>query len=526
MAAGVVTRTFSPLARPHGLRLAAAALAPAITACSVIYDPSQFRSADAALGLDTPGLDATAELDAARTDDVGPDDALIRADDAAVIDASSDAYAMDTPEPTPDVFARDAFSPDALPRDAFVPDATLRCDSTRNLELPICSATTALHYCAPDGDTAVFPRAMAEQVFPGAAGFRVGLLGNAVDVVRRPIGAIDDHELSRDGSSLTVLVAGATDTHAVGRRVYALSGDGLTEGTLDLFEVAADEVVDVAVSPGVVSVLGREGSAWRVWSCSDPTTCSATTLSTPPPGGVSPLVASAEGDVAVAFHESGTTNIERIAPSSSRSFATSRFTSLRGTAGRFVYTTWDDDGSVGQHMYDLTASSPMRIGLGAGRARLTRLEGPEAYGLVRIRADGGTRIVSRLEVACPSGMCGCVGIMCDGVAVDQAAIVSGAPLIDWEYHELGSLHVAVLLVGDSAGTEVQVAMWGATTMPTITPITIGSGIVGPDPGVGSALRSVVTLTSGRLEVFAATHVAIGSEDVVYLSGLRLERCGS
>ncbi len=510
-----ITPRITPWITPW-IRGALALAASTSASCSFLYEPGQFRTTDASV---SPEVDAFVPVD---------------------IDASLDAWTLDAPGA--DVPTEDAPAHDAAIADAFAPDATLDCPEVRSLALPTCSRTVGLYYCPPSarGDVAMLSPGVAMAVQPRFPGHRLGLLGNGIDVISAPGGSIVDHEITRSADQLVLhalsrdAIVGGTTAPAVVRRAYEVGAGALTELPIEAYEVTLDEVADLSLSPGVLdslSVLAADSSGvWATSQCPALDRSVTTPLAIQPGAGVVPRIANADRAVIAAFAMSSRIQVQRVQPGPSieDDFAGGALGALRSTADRLVYT--DGAPAEGQNAFDVgeTATTVARIGIGAGRPRIARVAA-DRFALVRLREMvGGVTVLSSLGLDCSSGTCACAGGSCMGPGTDELTItLGGAPIRDWTYHEVGDVRVAVFLTGDSAGTDVLVALWAATMFrPVITPVMIASGRLGDVVGVGRSIRSVVTASDDRLEVFVSALVDSDGADVIYLSGMRLEGCAS
>ena len=172
------------------------------------------------------------------------------------------------------------------------------------------------------------------------------------------------------------------------------------------------------------------------------------------------------------------------------------------------------------------------MGLGSGRPRVTDADTSphQLVGRLTPREEAPFGLeVSTAFVRCDTGMpCECTA--CSLSQPPEATVQTTLELVDWTFENLSAgdsryFRVATFLLGDSGGTDVAVAMWdvrdGAVILEPVV-IATGRGVM----GLGRSLRTVATMTSSRLEVFVSVLVEVAGQDVLFLSGLRLERCGS
>ncbi|MBN8610281.1 MAG: hypothetical protein J0L92_06840 [Deltaproteobacteria bacterium] len=496
------------------IRRGLACVALTSASCTFLYDPAQFRTTDASSGTHDAGLDAF----------VPPE-----------LDAALDAWSLDAP-------ATDSSATDTASLDANAPDASLPCPlPPRSLELPTCASTAALYYCVPgvSDDVAMFSAVNAMAVQPLTVGHRLGVLGNGIDVASAPSGAIVDHEITRTDSDLVVHVLGrdalegTSEAPVLARRLYQVAEARLMEQSLAVYETDLLEVGDVSVAPervDAVTVLTTgTDDRWVSQSCASPTTCVTTPLPIQPARGESPFVANADGAVIAAFSlSSSRLQVQRLQPGPNveADVPSPRITSLRSTSGRLVYT----DGAMADEQSAFVvgeeATAIAHLPIGTGRPRIAQLD-EDHFALVRVREMGSLAFITRLEIDCTSGTCACVG-GCESSGAEEASVVlRTGGLRDWTFHQVGDVRIAVLLSGDSGGTDVSVALWSSRVFrPMLAPVVIASGRLDAVMGVGRSVRSVVRVDDSRIEVFASALVDVGTMDMVFLSGLRLEGCSS
>lgn len=490
---------------------ASALLASSVSACSILYDPEQFRSTDAARGTDA-WMDASAEPDANGALDASLDATVSRdggGTDAALVDAvSADAVSA------LDAFAEPCFGAgDSFPSDCIA----------------------GLTYCDPETlRLASMPPAMAEAALPGAN--RLAVLGNAIEVARTDEidDAIVDHELGRDGVTLRVAWIDSGTTTELSTRDYTVRGDGLAASSSVLETRVSGELVDLALAPSLaeLAVVGRHASdmRWQVSRCST-TGCMALPLLMPPVV-VEPSVAWTAGALIEAHPDPAGLRAERLDPSPVTSmFGRVSMSALRSSDGVLAYTT----GALADAQLGIDPRDPAglrSVGLGTGMPRLATMDIDHVVG--RISVSGGNARVATLPMDCSGVECGCGPLVradeCNRPGVEEVAIVLGSlPLLDWSFHVTpDGARVAVLLVGNESGTSVLVAFWRTGgPIPTVTPIRIGSGRLtgmGIPAGVGRSIRTALLGSSTRLELMVATLVRQSDRDVIYLTGLRLDAC--
>jgi hypothetical protein len=484
--------------------LALAAALSAAPACSVIFDPSQYRTTDAAMG----------EIDADLPSDV---DADRREPDAFVL--------------PPDAWAPDAWAPDA---------AAPACPTVElgALDLPTCSGSSRLVYCSPeDGSARSLSRSVAEALLPGGRGYRLGLLGNAIEIADAPEGQIVDHEIVRQGDDLAVVWL--ESPVALSRARYVVVDGGLDRfGSTESYDVSAlagATPTDLSVRPGDVDgvVLAfRDAAGGAVIPCASSSAGCVSAQRLPAAVGEPVWVAHANDAVIGAFHESAPDRLqlEQVLPTRSRSAsqnldAPGAVSGLRSTSGDLVYT---DGPSSSLHFgFRPNGAGLDTVSIGAELPRITNVLGGFLQGQLNSLGDPG---VVTAFIDCSGGSCTCTG--CRGPGFEEASVAGVVGVRDWTFHNVDQyFRVAVFLYGDGAGTNVGAAMWSAEGSPmdsqVLEPLVFGSGRVsGSPPGVGRSIRAVVTRSADahRLEVFAATLVALGGRDRIYLSGFRLEWC--
>lgn len=502
-------------------RLSTLALAAALStapACSVLFDPSQYRTTDVASG---------------GTFDAGRPDAYV----PPGVDADLDAWEPDAWEPDawmPDAWAPDA-NLDAWAPDAFVPPPT--CPEAGSLSLPTCGTPSALTYCLASDPTMprALDRAVAEAVLPDGRAYRLGLLGNGIEVVSAEGDAIVDHEIVRDGNTVAIVWAESGARGALRRQLYTVGEPGLVEAgavqDYDLTGLGVPTITDLSMAPtntDTVWVGYTGGTAdGGVGECGPSSGCRGSALGMRPLA--SPVwVANAGADVVGGFYRSSPSSIELaeiggMGSANQGTFDAAHVTGLRSTAARLVYTT----GAVGAGQFAFEVSGLSAIGtisIGGDRARLTQAEGGFLQGQVR---------GAELEIATTFGACGascdCTSCRGPGLAEVQVPRVSEADLVDWTFDNVDQyFRVAVLLYGDSGGTNVAAVMWDVRTgLVRVEPLVFASGRGAGGPGLGRSIRTVVERSDTRLEVFVSTVVGLPDlRDHIFLSGFRLERCSS
>jgi hypothetical protein len=326
---------------------------------------------------------------------------------------------------------------------------------------------------------------------------------------------------------------GTAEAPALARRLYQVGAARLTEQSLDVYETELRAVGDVSVAPERVDALTvlttDTDDRWVSRSCASPATCVTTALPLQPAIGESPFVANADGAVIAAFSRSGSQlAVQRLQPGPNveGDFPSPRITSLHSTSGRLVYT----DGAMGdaQSAFDVgeEATAIAHLVIGTGRPRIARLD-EDHFALVRVREMASLAVITRLVIDCSTGTCVCDSGCASTGAEEAAVVLRTGGLRDWTFHQVGDVRIAVLLSGDSEGTDVSVALWSSSmSRPTLTPVVIASGRLDAVMGVGRSVRSAVRVDDSRIEVFASALVDVGTMDVVFLSGLRLEGCSS
>jgi hypothetical protein len=454
-------------------RAVLAAVAAGTTACSVLFDPGQFRTTDAGL-------------------------------------------------------------------DAFGPDATGECPlAATSTSLPICTDTSGLYYCPANdlgGDFRRISSSTAAVAVP-ARGHRLGVLGNGIEAWR---GArLTDFELVREGDGLAVVTSEGT---VLQRRRYDVTAAFLTDTATDTYAGPPGvlELGDVAIPLGVldgVAVSARDGTEWAAYTCPlVDTACSRTTsFMMQPATGAFPLLAYA-GTTLVTQLPTTTARdrwfVQRLqpAPYTFDAFVGPEPERLRSVGTDLVFA--DGAATAAQRAYEPDDDAMRSLVIGAAEPRVATLT-PTTEIIGRAREVSGGLTVSVVGVDCAAAACECPS--CSSSGFDEAFVpLEGVgTLVDWTFQIVdGDLRVAVFLVGDSSGTDVLVAWWRPvlSTVLTIEHVVIGSGRLGSTFGIGHSLRSVARrIDAGaidRLEVFVATHVTVASEEFVFLSGLRLEGCGS
>lgn len=513
-----------------------AMLALGTAACSVIYDPSQFRTTDAGRDsgrdeLDAPGADATmAEPDALPLDMDAP---LLDMDAPA-----ADAASIDTGTRI------DASTPDApidASRDAFGPDATGECPlPASSTALPICSDTFGLYYCPAndrEGDLALLSEEIADVAVP-ATGHRLGILGNAIEAWRGT--RLTDFELVREADRLGVL---ASEGAILRRHTYDVEPSVLGDRGSQVFvgPPGALEVGDIAVAQGMlggVAVVARDTSGWAGFTCPMvDTACNRATseLVNQPTPGTQPLLAYA-GTTLVAqlptTPERDRWLVQRLdpAPHPHDTFMGPEPERLRSVGTELVFA--DGDATVAQRAYEPDDSTMRALTIGDLEPRIATVT-PTTHVIGRAREVSGGLMASVVGLDCMSVACTCRP-RCDAMGVDEAfvPIVGIRNLVDWTLQVVDDdLRVGIFLVGDTSGTDVLVAWWRPGATITVTePVIVASGRVSGVAGVGHSVRSVARrIRAGaidRLEVFVAVHVTVDPQEFVFLSGLRLEGCGS
>jgi hypothetical protein len=502
-------------------RIALAGTATSLAACSLLYDPARYGGVDAGAeaGLDASGLDAP-DLDAPELDAPGPD-----------------APGPDTPGP--DAFRDDAW---VVPPDAWAWDASSLAPvcplPLTSLALPDCRSAPTLLACHPEGGTQGLAPEVAEALLGSATdGYRLGLLGNGVDVVLPPEGEIRDLEIARHGDDLAIVWATPMGAHHQSFRVMAT---GLVAGARTDYRTAAlmaDELTDLTTpaADGQVYASFRRGGLGAVASCRPGADCAAETLRVPQ--GDTTWVARG-GTRAIAMTR-GTDDIEfeviggGPAENANQNLDATERMALRGVraaSDEVFYTVGTGDGP--RRLVELveSPSASLQFDL-AGQPRV--VVGPGGYFLANVLRDGEMHRISLQDLRCPTGAdCTCSGSRpCLAIPTSEQSL-DGPDLVDWAIENLDDYHrVAALLLGDpTSGTRVVVAMWDIRDMARAAPIVIGSGRLGTTIGAGRSLRMTARRvpTAGdsgsRIEVFVAALVSIDEVDHIFLSGLRLDRC--
>ena len=503
---------------PRTLALALAlAFAPA---CSVLFDPAQYATEDAA----ATGIDAWSPDD--------PDAPAPPEPDAFVpegVDADLDAH-----RPPPDVFE----PPDASePPDAFEPpDAgpPVFCPSSlTSLQLPRCMDATRLAYCSPEtGDTLAISSAGAISLLgERTMGHRIGVLGNGVDVTGPvTVGSITDYEIGRTGDMVSVVwshdaevlrrdwTAGdATIDTAVAYDVGSLGASAV----LDVSDASLDEIGIAYTTGGRGAVARCDGTGVR--------TCTSAPLALVPTSPTAWVARTSLGLVA-AWPDPSRPAIHAELVGTSRNASTNvgsaadltHVEGLRGTHTSVFYTLSD----IEERAFPITDTGVSFFSLN-GMARLAESDAAENAVIGHATVESGMLTIGTSYLRCVGTGCSCDSGC--GTTVSEVEIPIDYPLLDWSLHTVGMYYrVAVLLVGDDDGTNVLVAMWSVLPPLPATPVVVMIGSGRTVGGVGHAVRAVATRhpMGNSLDVFAATLVTGGGSDQIYLSGLRLLDCGS
>ncbi len=495
--------------------------------CSVLFDPAQYSVQDA------DGLDARA------TDPDAPDPGELDAFVEPGVDADLDAHvALDAgSDASFDGASYDA-GPDAPPP-VFCPE------TPTSSTLPTCASPTRLAHCSPEDPGALlgFPRETAVAMLgEGSAGHRFGFLGNAIDLTDALPAGVDivDHELVRVGDTVTAVWAQNGSRQSAVRRSWTVGSPSL--GVAELINIAplsASRLIDVTIDDSNEVALTYEpaGVLAQAARCPAGASCARVTPQQAPTESVAWVATTDSGFALAAPHGaprlefelfgstlSGIQNLDRPALDAMRG--------IRPTHLAAAYT----EGVDGQFLLDFTNGFATAVALPAPRPRITVAD-VTRHGLIGVPVAGMGRIsVGTGLLRCDAGTaCSwCTGEACALPLPTESTIATDLPIVDWSFHNVDAYHrVAVLLLGSALdGTNVVVAMWSVAGSPPTPidapPVVIASGRLGSGPGVGRSVRSVVTrdADSGRMEVFVTALVSLDGTDHIFLSGMRLLRCGT